>query len=55
MAYPLQITAKNLEEIIYNYPNAKIEKITPYFNMLFIKDNQTAVKLESNKYYLLTH
>ena len=55
MTYPIQISAANLEEIISQYPNAKVKEINPNFNMLFIKDNQTAAITESNKCYLLTH
>jgi hypothetical protein len=55
MIYPLKINAKNLAEIEIKYPKAKIKEIGFNFNMLFIKDNQTAVITESKKYYLITH
>jgi hypothetical protein len=55
MAHPLQIKVTNLAEVIQKYPAAKIKEISPNFNMLFIKSNQTAAITETNKYYLITH
>ena len=48
--------ASDKEDVCAKYPNLKvIKEVTGNFNMLFIKNNQSAIKCSNGKFYIITH